>query len=775
MKFLLFLEKFLIENCTTNPLLNLYFMNRFLRLAVTFVLLLSGIYASAVPAQPGIIEFEQPNGYILQLTLHGDEFVHWSQTVDGYTILQNQDGFYVYAIKNAKGDLTTSEQVAHNPQDRGVLEAAFVQTLSKKLRFSQAQIDETFEKWGGGKDVSKRGGFPTTGTNNLIMILANFSDTEISFPQENFENYMNEENYNGTGSFRDYYIEVSYGQLIVNTTVTVWVTLPNTHDYYGPQSKWKEFARDAVVAASPYVDYSDFDNDGNGKVDGVAIIHQGRGQEATSNTSDIWSHSSNLNYFQYISYNGVQIDAYTVQPEKSGNNAMATIGVMCHEFGHNLGAPDYYDTDYEENGEYTGTGNWDIMAGGSYNNSGRTPAHHNPYTKWKYYEWITPTELDSKQEVTMLNSAENTTDFYFYKTPTATDYWLMENRQKIGFDSYVPGHGLLIYHVDEQYINSHDWGNDINAGQHQGFYPVCAFASGNPPANYGNINSASTPFPGVLGNTEFSDNTTPSSTSWTGQNTNKPITNITETGTEISFSFMENAKTAVLIVKNDQTFSAIEGAVVSVNGQTAITEYNGVAMLDLVPGTHNYTITADHFDNYSGAITIATTDVSNTVYMVAHMFDITFNVTNNGTPVDGVKVKLGGPQAYTNEDGIATFSMPVGTFNYTLTHDDYITVEGTLTIEGQAINRDVNMQGVGIEISNPEKFRIFPNPASNIVNVQAEGEFSWQLFNAVGQKVATEKAFNNATINTQNMPEGVYFIKLEQNSTQTTRRLIINR
>jgi M6 family metalloprotease-like protein len=440
-------------------------MKRFITFFLTLTFMLALQNAWAVPAKPGTTEFIQPSGYTLVISVQGDEFVHWSETADGYTILQDKNGYYVYAQEDAKGNLILSQQVAHNPGDRDAKENAFLNSIAPKLRFNKAQINKSYQKWGGRKGMEKRGGFPTTGDNKLIMILANFNDTDTQFSQDNFDNYMNQDNYDGTGSFKEYYLEVSYGQLNVTTVVTTWVTLPNDHDYYGPDYRWGEFARDAVVAASSQVDYSEFDNDNDGEVDGVAIIHQGRGQEATGNENDIWSHSSSIPY--YLNYNGVSVSAYTTQPELGGYSSMASIGVMCHEFGHNLGAPDYYDTDYEESGgDYDGNGNWDVMSGGSYNNNGKTPAHHNPYTKWKYYEWIDPIEINSEQEITMLNSVENSTDFYYYMTPSSDEFWLLENRQEIGFDSYVPGHGLLIFHADESHINYYDWSNEINVGSH---------------------------------------------------------------------------------------------------------------------------------------------------------------------------------------------------------------------------------------------------------------------------------------------------------------------
>ncbi len=503
--------------------------------------------AHAVPAYPHTVEYTQPDGKVIQMNLKGDEYVHWAETIDGYTILQNEQGYYVYAVKNTDGSLGLSNTIVSPRKERKERERAFLSSMQKGLRYSKKQIakfEATFKK-----DASRMGGFPTTGTNDLLMVMANFNNTSTTYGQTDFDNYMNQANYNGTGSFKDYYFECSYGQLTVNTTVTVWVTVPNTHDYYGPQSNWGEFAYDAVVAAENQagVDFSQFDNDGDGVVDGVAIIHQGQGQEVSGNTNDIWSHSWNLSSAGYTAaqrtFDGVEVNAYTTQPEiADASNNMASIGVMCHEFGHNLGAPDYYDTDYSTGGQYSGTGNWDLMASGAYNGSpsGAVPAHHNVFTKWYYYGWLTPTELTTGQTVT-LNNIETNQEAYYYTTPSTNEYWLIENRQLNGFDAYLPGSGMIIYHVDQDNVDANYSSNEINITHPQYMYPVCASATTDPsstPSDYGSISSAGCPFPGTSNSTEFSDASTPSSTDWSGNPTNKPITNITENAGFITFDFM---------------------------------------------------------------------------------------------------------------------------------------------------------------------------------------------------------------------------------------------
>jgi len=503
----------------------------------------------SVTANPHPVEYIQPDGNAITILLHGDEFIHWATTLDGYTIISAENGSYEYAVLQLDGKLTFSGVQAHNAGDRNTNEVAFLRNIKPGLFFGQAQLEEMKQllKNNRSPNAPLMGGFPTTGSRKLLMILANFSNTTTTYNQTNFSNYMNQVNYSGTGSFKDYYLEVSYGLLTVTTTVTVWVMVPHVHDYYGPGNKWGEFAYDAVVAANNQADvnFADFDNDEDGVVDGVAIIHQGRGQEESGNPNDIWSHSWSLSAAGYSAaqrtFDGVLVNAYTTMPEKNGGS-MGTIGVMCHEFGHNLGAPDFYDTDYGTGGEYNGTGNWDLMAGGSWNgNSGTKPAHPNAWVK-NFFTWTNPLVL-SGQSSLILRNAQLYPDAIRYATTTNNEYFLCENRQNAGFDSGLPGHGLIIYHVDGDFVASHSGSNDINATQHQGMFPVAAnspTSNGINPSSSSPINTGGCPFPGTTGKNTFSDISFPDSKSWAGNNTGKPLISISENTTdqEISLCFI---------------------------------------------------------------------------------------------------------------------------------------------------------------------------------------------------------------------------------------------
>ncbi len=505
----------------------------------------------AVTANPHPVQYTQRDGSVITIQLKGDEFIHWAETTDGFTIMPNKSGTYEYATIDKDSNLVFSGIQAHNPDTRNAEEKAFILKLKPGLFFSRNQTLEMraqlFSRDHSNAKSSKIGGFPTTGTRKLIMILANFADTTTTYTQADFDNYMNQTNYNGIGSFKDYYLEVSYGQLTVNTTVTVWVTLPESHDYYGPKYRGGEFAYDAIVAANEdaNVDFSEYDNDSDGYADGVAIIHQGQGEESSADPNDIWSFSWNLQSAGYTveetTFDGVIVSEFTAQPEMLGAE-ISTIGVMCHEFGHNLGAPDFYDVDYNDNGYYMGTGHWDLMAAGNWNgDNGTIPCHHNPWTK-ALFGWTNPIELSNRQTVTLRNAYEYT-DVVRYNTKTANEYFLCENRQQTGFDAAVPGHGLIIYHVDGNYIDQNLNSNLINYNAHQGMYIKAANSPNQSGISTYNLSTTDTdgcPWPGTANKTFFTDATTPNARSWAGDKTNLPLTNISENNVtkQISFDFM---------------------------------------------------------------------------------------------------------------------------------------------------------------------------------------------------------------------------------------------
>lgn len=310
------------------------------------------------------------------------------------------------------------------------------------------------------------------------MLLVNFADTQTTFGRDDFDAMMNTANYQNTGSFRDFYLENSYGQLDIQTTVVGWIQLSKNKNMYSTENM-TELISEALTLVQDEIDFSQFDNNGDGELDGLSIIHQGTGQEVTGSTQDIWSHSGEL-YDTWV--DGIRVRTYTIQPELLYNVpmlSMMTVGVFCHEFGHNLGAPDFYDVDYEQNGSYVGTGEWDLMGGGAwgtYGRSGDSPCH---YTMWQkiQFGWVTPTVLSESQTIDNMQAVTDGPVAYVINTMRDGDYFVLENRQKSGFDRSLPGHGLVIYHADESRIAPRVNLNKVNSSSEQGLYTVCASAN----------------------------------------------------------------------------------------------------------------------------------------------------------------------------------------------------------------------------------------------------------------------------------------------------------
>lgn len=460
----------------------------------------------AVPACPTPIRVTQSDGTVISVTQRGDEHFHWAETTDGRTLLRGADGYWQ-------------------------------ETDKKTVMAKAAGIRSTATK-----PLTQIGGtFPTTGHRRMLMLLVNFADTSPRYTREDFDDYMNQPNYGNIGSFRDYYLENSYGALDVETTVTRWITLPYPKSYYGAEQVPAMIA-EALGAIAGEIDLTQFDNDGDGILDGLAVIHQGTGQEASGNAADIWSHSAII---YNMEFGGVQVRRYTIQPEllaTTGN--ISTIGVMCHEFGHNLGAPDFYDSDYEASGgTYPGTGVWDILGSGAWNGEhGNRPAGINMWQKIQF-GWVTPETLDASASITDMPAAYDAPAAYRFDTTVPNEYFIIENRQQKGnFDMALPGHGMLIYHVSENLIDKTITANTLNAAYPQAIYTVCAGSERDPsdygPSTYGNINSHEAPFPGQYNVTEFNDRTIPSTKSISGRRSYRALSDITEnTDGSISFSY----------------------------------------------------------------------------------------------------------------------------------------------------------------------------------------------------------------------------------------------
>ncbi len=505
-------------------------------------------HIQGVPAYPYPIDHEQPNGETITIQLKGDEKVNWAETSDGYTILITKQGEYQYAIQNKDGDLVFSGVPVSSSDNKSTEESNLLDTLPKGLFFSQPQLDQLRSVWEL-KEKNSLKAFPTTGEGTLLCLLMETPDIPFTRDAEEFDALFNQINYsvdNATGSVKDYYLENSYGQLNLTVDVVGPFTASENMEYYADDAR--PLFTEGLELADSYVDYNDYDNDNDGWVDAIYMIFSGYGQEAGGGPNTIWSHAWGV--WPAVEYDGQNISRYACSPELRGNEennpqgSITRIGVIAHEFGHALGAPDYYDTNYETDGQFQGTGRWDMMAGGAWNNWGTTPAHHNGFTKVYYYNWAEDSVLNEPDEIILSNAAENSNSFYRINTATSGEFFFFENRYQHHFDQWIPGNGMLIYHVHSDVFEASQ-DNTINIQHPQLMYLVSANADMNPtssPSSYGDINAPDAAWTGNNGKDEFTDESLPGMINWEGNPTNKPITQISYNLDEktVSFFLLEN-------------------------------------------------------------------------------------------------------------------------------------------------------------------------------------------------------------------------------------------
>ena len=328
-----------------------------------------------------------------------------------------------------------------------------------------------------------------------LLILVNYAD--ITFDSENnqqaFDSLANGDNYtyNGaTGSCKAYFEAQSNGQYAPEFDVIGPITLPHTSAYYaandaaGNDRYVVDFVVDACKGADSLgVDFSQYDNDNNGIVDFIYIIYAGYAESEGAGATTMWPHNWDLIsalYFEYSnmgeyyansdtdyklpSFDGKLINAYACSNElRKATSKRAGIGTICHEFSHVLGLPDYYlTTETPTTNQRLTPGAWSLMGYGNYLNDGNTPPNYSIYDKY-YLGWVTPTVLAETQTLTlhadgetgyMLTRNEKHVDEGAYRTDTV---YYLENRQLEGWDTFLPGHGMLIWQV---IFDEKDWYNN---------------------------------------------------------------------------------------------------------------------------------------------------------------------------------------------------------------------------------------------------------------------------------------------------------------------------
>jgi len=484
------------------------------------------------------------------LYLKGDEGCKYAITEDGYTAFQTSDGWY-YAMQDINGDVVVSPYKVCSEWNKDFSTKSFLNSLPKGLHVTSSDEITSFNISHNPIGVQKKQ--EVKGNIKVLIILMQFSDVRFTKTQNDFQRLFNEKNYKEDGAYGsvyDYYDKVSYSQLQLHSDVLGPFTASHNMAYYGGNSSRsrgdmnpKALFDEAIQYATKKTDLSMYDSDLDGYIDNIHIIFAGYGEEAGASSNAIWSHEMT---FRTETIDGMKIDHYSCSPELRGNNGegISRIGPPCHEIGHALGAMDYYDVDYQTGGYYEGTGDWDIMASGSWNDDGARPADFNPYVKAYNFGWVDVQCLNLASQNTIMPST-NINNIYRIDTPVSGDFFLLDNRQSTDITGAEPGKGLLIFHIGPQ-LSQKAQSNTINATYPQQCYIVCASAREAfpkaSPSSYGSISSAGCPYPGTTNNTSFTDKSTPAALCFNGHNAGFSITNIQQMNDgSISLFFSEQS------------------------------------------------------------------------------------------------------------------------------------------------------------------------------------------------------------------------------------------
>ena len=512
-----------------------------------FLFLLSMHTAMAVRAYPYPVKVKQPDGSTLTILIHGDEFYHYITSTDGRTLTRHPDGFY------------RTGSAAHESMSVPALRERNIRRLSAA------------------------GGIPVLSTRQAraLVIPVQFSDLKFSVqnPRQHFDNMLNAPGYSdngGTGSAKDYF-KANLPDIDFAFDVIDPVTLSRSYTYYGENDistptvinydyRVTEMVEEACSLANPSVDFSQYDNNGDGTVDYIFLFFAGYNEAESGDENAIWPQTYNI-ASSGIRMDGVRLGLFACSSELAGSDLgmeeaiPSGIGTFCHEFSHFLGLVDLYDTNHGSGGiSKCLWGTLSVMDNGNYNNFGRTP----PYFCAIDLELAGRAEfMEIKAGVTVSLEAVNLNRTVI-RIPTHTrgEYYLIENRQETGWDSYIGGSGMLVYHIDK----SGNIVDGITASVRWTTNLINAFASHEcadlveamPDA--GDIRQVF--FPGQADINEFSAAGTPAFIAWDGTPVGLKFTNIAMNGEVITFDVMED-NTEILLSPVNCSIKALQNKAIA--------------------------------------------------------------------------------------------------------------------------------------------------------------------------------------------------------------------
>ena len=486
--------------------------------------------------------FTNPDGSTIQVRGWGNQYYAVFETLDGFTVVQDPEtGFYRYAqLSDDKNDLvTTDAKVGEvDPQSLGLRPHIRIRQKSAKQKaLSASMLQGEPSRWQGRRQQKKaqlREIVPTTKAEALplstvtvgnyvgLCILIQFPDVSGTIPQQEVSNFCNLSGYSGygnNGSVRDYFYDNSRGKLTYTNAVTQYYTAAHNRSYYTDETiSFGTRARELIVEALNYLkshafNFSQLSSDSNGFVYALNVFYAG--PTVNNWAKGLWPHSWGL-ASPFDAGGGKKFSDYQI----TNIGSELTLRTFCHENGHMIcDFPDLYDYGYES----VGVGNYCLMC---YGGNNKNPVQVCAYLK-NEAGWSTNVTTITPGITAHLSAVNN--EFYVFAKNT-TEYFIIENRQKTGRDTFLPDAGLAIWHVDELGSNDNE---QMTSSKH---YECSLEQADNRFDLEKNKNGGdSDDLFGSPYNTQFSDSTSPSSKWWDGSNSGLNITQISASAATMTF------------------------------------------------------------------------------------------------------------------------------------------------------------------------------------------------------------------------------------------------
>lgn len=544
------------------------------------------IVLQAAKAHPGPFTVTQSDGTQVTVKIHGDEDFHYYTTLDGVILFRDSNDYFVASIGN-NGEIVSSGQLAHNASDRSDNETSVISKQDKTKFFAFATKKRDKAKANRTALVeNNKTLFPHEGNPKVLVVLAEFSDVKftVNEPKKAFDQYLNAQrgeienlgNYNtrNAGSVAQYFDDASFGKFRPQFDVVGPITLEKELEHYGAgNDNMEEFIPDVCKKVDEEVNFADYDQNNDGKVDLIYVIYAGYSQGMNDNPEYfIWPKSGTLINWETYKVDGKSLYRYGVSNELNYNPGYKKdstgkelfyingIGLFCHEFSHCMGMPDLYATkaatEETQNSNNQEMEYWSIMDLGTYLQGGYVPV---AYTAWEreFFGWMDIEDItDARAQVIEMKAIDKGGKAYRIRNTndeSGNEYYILENIQKYGWNYYQFGQGMLAIHVDyDPNIFSLRSNSVNNTLGHPRMTVLAADGmllnenSGDYTPEFIVAQAGGDPFPGTSNVTALTDETSVRPIIYTGERFGKPIYDIMESADGIiTFKYLDPTVTSI--------------------------------------------------------------------------------------------------------------------------------------------------------------------------------------------------------------------------------------